>query len=49
MAVTTIFFILELIQMKELKLQYFTKPGAHHEVLWFFIQLAYFLLRISDP
>lgn len=49
MAVTTIFFILELIQVKELKLQYFSKPGAHHEVLWFFLQLAYFLLRISDP
>lgn len=48
MAVTTIFFGLEIVQIIVLKSGYFTKSGAHHEVLWFFLQLTYFLFKMNS-
>jgi hypothetical protein len=48
MAVTTVFFCLEIVQILVLKSAYFTKTGAHHEVIWFFLQLTYFLFKMHS-
>jgi len=48
MFVTFIFFCLELVQIKVLKSKYFTKAGAHHEILWFFLQLTYFMFKMNS-
>jgi hypothetical protein len=48
MIVTSIFFCLELIQISVLKFDYFTKEGDHHEILWFFIQLVYFIFKLNS-